>query len=158
MKRIVRLTESDLARIVRRVIAEDATAAATNPWSILKNSPTPANIAKVIYDSKGIFNDDETLVIAALSKIKDKTMWWQVNKELQKLTGGRGIVQYLNSFMVGDDYSEVRWNGTDAVDHLERIFGLDEYSDTEKYPFKDLKTTETFWQKFDLPRGIYHGT
>jgi hypothetical protein len=159
MKRIIRLTESDLARIVRRVIAEDATAAtATNPWSILKNSPTPANIAKVIYDSKGIFNDDETLVIAALSKIKDKTMWWQVNKELQKLTGGRGIVQYLNSFMVGEDYKDVTWNSTSVVDNLERIFGLESWIDTEKYPFKDLKTDETFWQQFDLPRGIMHGT
>ena len=38
MKRIVRLTESDLARIVRRVIAEDATAAtAASPKKITKD-------------------------------------------------------------------------------------------------------------------------
>jgi hypothetical protein len=159
MKKIIRLTESDLIRIVKRVIAEDATAAdPTNPWNILKNSPTPTNIAKVIYDSKGIFDDDETLVIAALSKIKDKTMWWQVTKELQKLTGGQGIVQYLNSFMVGDDYSMVRWNGNNVVDQLQRIFDLMPNIDNDKYPFKDLKTDKSFWQQFKLPRGIYHGT
>jgi hypothetical protein len=45
-----------------------------------------------------------------------------------------------------------------VVDNLERIFGLESWIDTEKYPFKDLKTDETFWQQFDLPRGIMHGT
>jgi hypothetical protein len=148
MKRIVRLTESDLARIVRRVIAEDATAAtATNPWSLLKNSPTPANIAKVIYDSKGTFNDDETLVVAALSKIKDKTMWWQVTKELQKLTGGRGIAEYLSSFMQGTDFN-IKWNNTNMMDELARIFGFDFIGNSMKYPYNKFNFEASIIQGF----------
>jgi hypothetical protein len=158
MKKIIRLTESDLIRIVKRVISEDAaTATSTNPWTLLKN-PTTANIAKTIYDAKGYFNDDEKIVIAALSKIKDKNMWWQVNKELQKLTGGQGIVQYMNTFLVGDDFAEITWNNTNIIDNLQRIFGLYLYTDDDKYPFKDLKTDKSLLQRFKLPRGIYTGT
>jgi hypothetical protein len=161
MKRVIRLTESDLVRIVKRVIAEDATAATSKPtdsWSLLKTDPTPENIAKVIYGSKGSFNDSEELVIAALSKIKDKSMWWEVTKELQKLANNQGIVQYLNSFMEGDDYSEIHWNNTDVLDQLERIFNLSRIHDKDQYPFKDLKVDQTFWQQFIPARGWYHGT
>ncbi len=148
MKKIIRLTESDLVRIVRRVIAEDATAAdPTNPWNILKNSPTPANIAKVIYDSKGIFNDDEKLVIAAVSKIKDKNMWWQVTKELQKLTGGRGIAEYISTFMQGIDFN-IEWNGNDLMDELSRIFGFDFIGNSKKYPYSKLNFDSSIIQGF----------
>jgi hypothetical protein len=150
MKKVIRLTESDLARIVRRVIAEDVAAAAatsTNPWSLLK-TPTPANIAKVIFDAKGLFNDDEKIVIAALSKIKDKSMWWQVTKELQKLTGGKGIAEYINTFMQGTDFNRVEYNSKDLMDELERIFGFSYIGMGDKYPYNKLNFEESVIQGF----------
>ena len=147
MKRIVRLTESDLARIVRRVIAEDAaTTTSTNPWTLLK-TPTIANIAKTIYDAKGYFNDDEKIVIAAVSKIKDKNMWWQVTKELQKLTGGKGIPEYISTFMQGPDFN-IEWNSKDLMDEFERIFGFSFIGMGNKYPYSKLNFEESIIQGF----------
>jgi len=154
MSKIIRLTESDLIRIVKRVISEDAaTATSTNPWTLLKN-PTTANIAKTIYDSKGYFNDDEKIVVAAIQKIKDKNMWWQVTKELQKLTGGKGIPEYLNTFLQGDDY-ELKYNDRDIIDEFERIFGFTYTSSTDpktgksnKYPFNKVNLERTIGQSF----------
>lgn len=147
MKKIVRLTESDLIRIVKRVIAEDANAAqSTNPWSLLKN-PTPANIAKVIYDAKGILNDNEKIVVAAMQKIKDRTMWDAVTKELQKLTGGKGIPEYLNTFLQGDDYS-LKYNNRDILDEFERIFGFDYIGNMNKYPYNKINLKRSVGQQF----------
>jgi len=149
MKKIVRLTESDLVRIVKRVIAEDATAVASNsPWSLLK-TPTPSNIAKVIFNAKGTFNDDETIVIAALSKITDKNMFNQVNTELNKLTGGQQFATYLNSFMQGDDFTRTAYNGKTVEDQLCRIFKVEKNTtDTDIYPLNKLNYKKTNLQKF----------
>lgn len=65
-------------------------------------------VAKMIYDSKGFFNDDETAVKNAIIKnIKDINQYALVNKELQKLTSGRGIGAYLRSFLNNVDRLEI---------------------------------------------------
>ena len=57
-------------------------------------------IAKLIYDSKSFFNDDEVLVKNVIVKnIKNIKQYGDVNTELQKLTSGRGIGMYLRSFL-----------------------------------------------------------
>jgi hypothetical protein len=56
-------------------------------------------IAKKIYDAKGIFLDDETAAVKAIQQIPDNTQFNLVQKELQKLTGGKGIGQYVTSFI-----------------------------------------------------------
>jgi hypothetical protein len=56
-------------------------------------------IAKKIYDAKGIFLDDENAAVKAIQQIKDSTQFNLVQKELQKLTRGRGIGQYVTSFI-----------------------------------------------------------
>ena len=56
-------------------------------------------IAKQIYDAKGILSDDEEKVLPAIKAIKNISQYNQVNKELQKLTSGRGIGEYLRSFL-----------------------------------------------------------
>jgi len=56
-------------------------------------------IAKLIYDAKGTFIDDEDVAIEAIRQnIKNIKQYAQVTKELQKLTDGRGIGAYLQSF------------------------------------------------------------
>ena len=65
-------------------------------------------VAKMIYDSKGYFNDDETVVKNAIIKnIKHINQYALVNKELQKLTSGRGIGEYLRSFLNNVDRLEI---------------------------------------------------
>lgn len=56
-------------------------------------------VAELIYDAKGTFYDDEDVAIEAIKlNIKNIKQYIQVNKELQKLTDGRGIGAYLRSF------------------------------------------------------------
>jgi hypothetical protein len=65
-------------------------------------------VAKLIYDSKGYLNDNETLVKNAIIKnIKNINQYAQVNKELQKLTSKRGIGEYLRSFLNNVDRLEI---------------------------------------------------
>ena len=65
-------------------------------------------IAKLIYDSKTFFNDDEVLVKNAIVKnIKNIKQYGDVNIELQKLTSGRGIGTYLRSFLNNVDRLEI---------------------------------------------------
>jgi hypothetical protein len=56
-------------------------------------------IAKQIYDAKGTLSDAEEKVAPAFAAIKNISQYAQVNKALQKLTGNRGIGEYLISFM-----------------------------------------------------------
>lgn len=58
-----------------------------------------AAIAKEIYDSKGYVSDDEERLYAAIERIKNISHYRDVTKELQRLTGGRGIGEYLRSFL-----------------------------------------------------------
>lgn len=60
----------------------------------------PAIAAKGIYNSKGYAWDDEKGATKLIKQnIKDITQYIAVTKELRKLTGGKGLGQYLHSFM-----------------------------------------------------------
>lgn len=81
------------------------------PGEDLKNMqshPTPRMIARRIYDAKGDliswmkggnFLDNPKAVIKALSLIRNVNELDQVNRELKKLTKGRGIGEYIQSFL-----------------------------------------------------------
>jgi hypothetical protein len=64
-----------------------------------KTSFNAAAIAKEIYDSKGYVSDDEERLYTAMERIKNISQYRDVTKELQRLTGGRGIGEYLRSFL-----------------------------------------------------------
>jgi hypothetical protein len=116
MKRIVRLTESDLTRIVRRVINEGRTIAET---------------AKNLYDAKGgmFGNDKEAQVVSELMSIKDLTQLNAVSTELAKLNGGITIHPFLAGFMTGGDLTKAVHKGRSVEDELKRIYGVtDEYA------------------------------
>ncbi len=101
MKRIVRLTESDLARIVRRVVNE----ATESSMSVAAGAGTAVDkaIAKEIYDSQGYIYDDLKMLYNALKKIKDENQYWRVNHELYVIVDGdySGITDYINNFAAG---------------------------------------------------------
>lgn len=79
---------TQLNKIIKSVLAEQLVKFSDNQ-----------KIAKQIYDAKGLFVDNEKAAVAAILKIKDAAQFNLVQKELQKLTGGRGIGQYVTSFI-----------------------------------------------------------
>jgi hypothetical protein len=77
---------TQLSKIIKAVLLEQL-------------SSTNQQIAKQIYDAKGVVVDNEKAAVAAILKIKDANQFNLVQKELQKLTAGRGIGQYVSSFI-----------------------------------------------------------
>lgn len=55
-------------------------------------------IAKIIYDAKGTTSDNENNATRAILAIKDKKEFDETQRALQKLTGGKGIGQYVSGF------------------------------------------------------------
>jgi hypothetical protein len=80
-----------------------------NEQAVMRSGPQDPNaitgafnaqrIAKQIYDAKGLLSDDEEKVEPAIRAIKNINQYILVNKELQKLTEGRGLGEYLSSFL-----------------------------------------------------------
>ena len=98
---------------------------------LIKDSPEVVRartIATTIYDAKGTFSDDMYLVVKAIKQIKDAKQFYLVQTELQKLTNGRGIGQYIVSFLgtmfigVADlNLAETLRDGETIVKHLKSI-------------------------------------
>ena len=87
MKRIVRLTESDLTRIVRRVLNEGNGAAVADSF---------------IKSLSGMFDDDEAAALRNIKLLKDRTSLQEFSKQITAKTG-KGWCQYLNSEMSDAD-------------------------------------------------------
>ena len=139
MKRVIRLTESDLTRIVRRVINEGRTIAET---------------AKNIYDAKANvlkfnFNDKEAQVVSELMSIKDLTQLNAVSTELAKLNGGIAINQFLATFMLGDDLTNKVHKGRSVFDELQRIYNIP--IDITVSPYNLYKNSKTFKDEMKTP-------
>jgi len=67
-----------------------------------------ATVADLIYNAKGYFVDDEEKAKEVIERnIKNIQQYKDVTKELQKLSGGRGLGAYLRSFMDLSDRLEV---------------------------------------------------
>ena len=72
-------------------------------------------IANQIYDSKGLIKDDLDSTLRAIRRIKDAKQFELVQTELRKLTNGRGIGQYIASFL-GTMFMGVEINMTEALE------------------------------------------
>lgn len=97
MRKIIRLTESDLIRLVKRVINEQ---------------PTPStgigkSAAKEFIYALSKFNDDETGAVMAIEKLRNKTDFIEFKNQIKTDTG-KEICVYLNSEMSQIDLKE--WN------------------------------------------------
>jgi hypothetical protein len=93
MKRIVRLTESDLTRIVRRVLSEGVGTSAADEF---------------VAALSGIFDDDEAGALTAIRKCKNRNDLVEFSKRIQGKTG-KGWCEYFNSEMsdVDDEYTQI---------------------------------------------------
>lgn len=102
---VIFINMTQLNKIIKTVLAEQL----GGRDAVFKQGPADPNaikgpfnaqlIAKQIYDAKGTFSDSEEKVDPAFSAIKNIAQYTQVNKALQKLTDGRGIGEYLRSFL-----------------------------------------------------------
>jgi hypothetical protein len=93
MKRIVRLTESDLTRIVRRVLSEGVGTSAADEF---------------VEALSGTFDDDEAAALIAIRKCKNRNDLVEFSKRIQAKTG-KGWCAYLNSEMsdVDEEYGQI---------------------------------------------------
>ena len=96
MKRIIRLTESDLTRIVKRVISE-------NNRSLLREG-VGATAAKKLYDalSGNFFDDNEAQALIAVKMIKNCDDLKEFAKQIHKLSG-KPLNKYIDSEMSAVD-------------------------------------------------------
>lgn len=97
--------------------------------AVIRQGPTTKfnaqRIAQQIYDAKGSILDDEDSALQAIRQIKNIKQYQQVFSELKKLTEGRGIAEYLKSFMSAGDLVKV------AI-HLHDVLPSSQYSWTVK--------------------------
>jgi hypothetical protein len=100
MKRIVRLTESDLTRIVRRVIRESR--------GVINEGNGAAVANSFIKSLSGLFDDDEAAALRNIKLLKDRTSLQEFSKQITAKTG-KGWCQYLNSEMsdVDEEYKQI---------------------------------------------------
>jgi hypothetical protein len=145
MKKIIRLTESDLTRIVRRVIKEQESGIASATVKPLGGNDPNVGLAKTIVGklmtASGGMGTDEEGIHNAVLMIKDKPTYWAVIKVLQ--TSPKVKAQFGKNFNkvidlvdteISDraDYndayhkSDVKWFTTIKA-HLEK------FSDSERF-------------------------
>ena len=126
MKRIIRLTESDLARIVRRVISEgngeNAIKSITKAMSGLGTDERA--IQRAVYSIKNKADYEEAL--AAVKKLGYKTIGAYISTDMEYVPYGSNI---------GGLYDEQN----DIVDEVERHLG--QFNSSEKVSSADTKGT-----------------
>jgi hypothetical protein len=133
MKRIVRLTESDLARIVRRVINEqsafdnmmaDAKKQGSAPTYLGKSAATD-----FIEALSGTFDDSEADALTAVNRLKNKTDLGEFVSEITRVKGVT-FCKYLNSEMsnVDSEYEKI-------ISKIENVGGTNcfDYSGWNKF-------------------------
>lgn len=110
MSRIVRLTERDLTRIVRRVISESKG---------FLNEGNGVAVADSFIKSLSQFDDDEAAALRNIKLLKDKTSLQEFSKQITAKTG-KGWCEYLNSEMsdADEEYSQIN-------DHVKSLGGSD---------------------------------
>jgi hypothetical protein len=84
-----------MIRLKGLMLEQGTTVKANNPYK----RKLAKKLANDIYNAKGVFQDAEYKASVAVSKITDLETFNYTQKELQALTGGRGIGQYLKSFI-----------------------------------------------------------
>ena len=95
MRKIIRLTESDLIRLVKRVINEQTT----------PSTGIGKTAAKQFVDALSKFNNDEAGAFKAISQLKNNSDFIEFKNQIEKITG-QEICVYLDSKMSEFDYKE----------------------------------------------------
>jgi len=131
MKRVIRLTESDLVRIVKRVIAEDATAATGGGYT--ENAKTAI---KLIEKGMGGAGTDENMVAKGVYTIKNKEDYSHVLKHASA-KGFKTIMDWISTDWTyvdpGTDFGISSGTNTQIQDlgrHLRQFNPVEKYRTT----------------------------
>ena len=125
MKRIVRLTESDLTRIVRRVISEQKTTYTDQDKGVGKYAPKPSSLpntgsAAFQLIKKGIYvvgGTDEALIQKGVYMLKTKADYDACLAIVKKSEGWSTIMKFIATDMDYDfDRGETSGGGMDWAD------------------------------------------
>lgn len=101
-------------------------------------------LAKQIYDAKGELWDNEFSAVKAILAIKNAKQYYEVNKLLQNLTGGRGIGQYVSGFIQVRGESDFNSEkGKLTLQYIDRIV---KHLTKIKAPYQSIKF---FYDKVD---------
>jgi hypothetical protein len=95
MKKIIRLTESDLIRLVKRVINEQTT----------PSTGIGKLAAKQFVEALSKFNNDEAGALKAISQLKNNSDFIEFKNQIKIITG-KEICSYFASKMSEFDYKE----------------------------------------------------
>lgn len=110
----------------------------------IANFSADQKLAKQIYDAKGVMWDNEFAAVKAILAIKDAKQYYSVQKELQKLTGGRGIGQYVSGFIQVRGESDFNSEkGKLTLQYIDRIV---KHLTKIKAPYQSIKF---FYDKID---------
>ena len=85
MKKVIRLTESELIRLVKRVIKEEYKS--NNFINEVTGNMTVPQLAKKFVDSFGTFNDDETSAVSCINALENESEWNAFDAEVKKISG-----------------------------------------------------------------------
>ena len=130
MRRVIRLTESDLTRIVRRVLNEGNGAAVANSF---------------IKSLSGTFDDDEAAALRNIKLLKDRTSLQEFSKQITAKTG-KGWCEYFNSEMsdVDEEYNQIN-------DYIKSLGGSDCHQTSTMGNMK--RSVDNFAYRFNLATG-----
>lgn len=140
MQIFINMNENQINRITAKLLNEAPKAPKALTYA--------EKIAKQIYDSKGVIWDNEASAIGAIRKIKTLAQYKDVLKALQKLTGGRGIGQYLKSFTKLNQRLEI-------VNHLKSFIPENQWGWTIEYivPYSDFKYVNSKTYPGSIPKN-----
>jgi hypothetical protein len=156
MRRVIRLTESDLTRIVRRVIMEDQNSQRGSRRNINEGA-TIDQTAKNLYDAYGglLGNDKEAQVVSELMSIANASQYNQVNEVLKKLTGGKGVFAWIGSFIQGNDLTAKLHKNTSILDQLTRIWYPAIYKEIQAGGPNTVDFSKNPWTFLNFDRSLY---
>mgnify|MGYP001158664031 CR=1 FL=1 len=106
--KVIKLTENDLKRIVKRVLTEQ-----NYDYEYIENLDDAKKLYKLILDAMGVFMDDEAIIEAAFMAFdKNPDLYYEANE----------IFKNDNDYLAGDSFKgSVMFDGADSLLHMVKL-------------------------------------
>jgi len=150
--KVINLTESDLKRIVKKILNEENESTYTLMSS---GNATPAEIAEAMEGAIGRVNNDEAVMQAAISAIKDMGVFKSVSNIL-----GQDVVNWLiKEYSTDkDDYKTDKYGNNKfptIYDHLDELGVIRDLDNNNRASLSSV-IQDTMWVKTNQPGDTYN--